>query len=118
LVYPNHWKERAALNGVKCHSDCYGCKHKIIEDDFVLHNLFETMIAHEKSNKAVYVKDMKARLKENWKIIAKYAKDPLSRDAAELESINFLMMQRLASDVNSLTDHEFIHKFKNGSGNA
>jgi hypothetical protein len=42
---------------------------------------------------------MKAQLKENWKIIAKNANDPLSMDVASLHFNNSLMLIKLSTAI-------------------
>jgi hypothetical protein len=58
---------------------------------------------------------MKAQLKENWKIIAKNANDPLSMDVASLHFNNSLMLIKLSTAIIVPADHESIieHKKKN-----
>lgn len=48
-----------------------------------------------KTNEATMMKDVQMQLKENWKLVAKYAKDPLSKDVAELQMANRKLLLKL-----------------------
>lgn len=54
------------------------------------------------------MKDIKEQLKENWKIIAKYSNDPLSKDAEELKLINELLITKLNNTQIVPLDYEKI----------
>lgn len=80
---------------MKCPPVCYGCQHNLQPHDFKYRNFLETQYAVFKSVKAGTVKEMNEQLKKNWKIIEKYADDPLSKDVTELQHFNGFLLIKL-----------------------
>lgn len=91
--YDRDAKEERAIS--ECCSDCYGCKNNYLQTDFKYRNQSETEKLIEKSLSAMTVKAIKVQFEENCKVIAKYANDPLSKDAAELDFHNTRLFAKL-----------------------
>jgi hypothetical protein len=78
-----------------CNEECFGCANNINPSFFIYRNRLETDFMIQKSRSAKSLRDIKAQLKENWNIIAKYEGDLLSRDAALLAMENVELLLKL-----------------------